>query len=63
VARRANPAADRAAQAVVIYDLHRPGSFGLPPPSVRLSGPTPPAVPAPAAGVESSPRPNPTPGG
>jgi hypothetical protein len=63
VARRANPAADRAAQAVVIYDLHRPGAFGLPPSSVRLSGPTPPAVPAPAAGVESSPRPKPTPGG
>ena len=31
VARRANPAADRAAQAVVIYDLQRPGNFGLPP--------------------------------
>lgn len=30
VARRANPAADRAAQAVVIYDLHRPGAFELP---------------------------------
>ena len=31
VARRNNPAADKAAQAVVIYDLQRPGNFGLPP--------------------------------
>ena len=30
VARRNNPAADKAAQAVVIYDLQRPGNFGLP---------------------------------
>ena len=29
IARRANPAADHAAQAVVIYDLQRPGATGL----------------------------------
>jgi tetratricopeptide (TPR) repeat protein len=29
LARRDNPAANHAAEAVVIYDLHRPGSFGL----------------------------------
>lgn len=29
VARRSNAAADHAAQAVVIYDLQRPGAFGL----------------------------------
>ncbi len=29
IARRANPAADRAAQATVIYDLRRPGTLGL----------------------------------
>jgi tetratricopeptide (TPR) repeat protein len=63
VARRANPAADRAAQAVVIYDLHRPGAFGLPPSSVRLSEATPPNVPAPAAGADAPSRPKPTPGG
>ncbi len=28
--RRRNPAADHAAEAVVIYDLQRPGAFGLP---------------------------------
>jgi hypothetical protein len=28
-ARRANPAADHAAEAVVIYDLQRPGAYGL----------------------------------
>lgn len=32
IARRNNPAADHAAQATVIYDLQRPGSFGLPAP-------------------------------
>jgi tetratricopeptide (TPR) repeat protein len=30
VARRNDPAADHAAEAVVIYDLQRPGAFGLP---------------------------------
>ncbi len=30
VARRNDPAADRAAEAVVLYDLQRPGAFGLP---------------------------------
>ena len=29
-ARRRDPAADHAAQAIVIYDLQRPGAFGLP---------------------------------
>lgn len=29
--RQRNPAADHAAEAVVIYDLQRPGAFGLPP--------------------------------
>ncbi len=33
-ARRANPAADNAAQSIVIYPLHRPGAFELPPPPV-----------------------------
>ena len=33
VARRANPAADHAAQAVVIYDLQRAGALGLAPAS------------------------------
>jgi tetratricopeptide (TPR) repeat protein len=32
-ARRRNPAADHAAQATVIYDLQRPGAFGLDPPA------------------------------
>lgn len=27
--RRNNPAADHAAEAVVIYDLQRPGAYGL----------------------------------
>ena len=31
VARRGNPAADHAAQAVVIYDLQRPGTLGIAP--------------------------------
>jgi tetratricopeptide (TPR) repeat protein len=30
IARRNDPAADRAAQATVLYDLQRPGAFGLP---------------------------------
>jgi tetratricopeptide (TPR) repeat protein len=29
IARRADPAADHAADAIVIYDLHRPGAYGL----------------------------------
>jgi len=33
IARRNDPAADRAAQATVLYDLQRPGAFGLPTPS------------------------------
>lgn len=33
IARRNNPAADHAAQAIVIYPLQRPGAFGLPSPS------------------------------
>src|SRR5207244_11380949 len=39
IARRANPAADHAAQAIVIYPLHRPGApdLGPMPGPVRLS--------------------------
>ncbi len=36
-ARRANPAADHAAEAVVIYDLQRPGAYGLPDGSPRTA--------------------------
>ncbi len=35
--RRRNPAADHAAEAVVIYELQRPGAFGLPPETVDLA--------------------------
>ncbi len=40
IARRANPAADRAAQATVIYDLRRPGAFGAgrPAPAAETAG-------------------------
>ena len=34
-ARRRDPAADHAAQAIVIYDLHRPGAFELDPGAAR----------------------------
>jgi tetratricopeptide (TPR) repeat protein len=34
IARRANPAADHAAEAIVIYDLQRPGAYGLPAPEL-----------------------------
>lgn len=35
--RRRNPAADHAAQAIVIYPLQREGAFALPPPGARLA--------------------------
>jgi hypothetical protein len=35
--RRQNPAADHAAEAVVIYDLQRAGAFGLPAQAPRLA--------------------------
>ncbi len=35
--RRRNPAADHAAQAIVIYPLQREGAFELPPPVARLA--------------------------
>ncbi len=35
IARRANPAADNAAQSIVIYPLHRVGAFELTPPILR----------------------------
>ncbi len=38
-ARRRDPAADHAAQSIVIYDLQRPGAYGLPPKSAPLAGP------------------------
>lgn len=38
IARRANPAADHAAQAIVIYDLQRPGAF--PPKPASPTGPS-----------------------
>ena len=37
LARRANPAANHAAEDVVIYDLQRPGAFGLPAAAVRTA--------------------------
>ena len=37
IARRANPAADHAAQAVVIYDLQRPGAPELPKPTTAAA--------------------------
>jgi hypothetical protein len=40
IARAADPAADHAAEAIVLYDLRRPGAFGL-------DGSAPPPVPAP----------------
>jgi tetratricopeptide (TPR) repeat protein len=43
IARRADPAADHAAQAIVIYSLQRPGAPGLEPSSAKV------AVAAPAA--------------
>ena len=36
-ARRRYPAANRAAEAVVIYDLQRPGAYGLSEPPVEAS--------------------------
>ncbi len=39
IARRANPAADHAAQAVIIYPLQRPGAPGLPAELLRASKP------------------------
>lgn len=46
IARRNDPAADRAAQATVLYDLQRPGVFGLPPaPRSNASAATLPAQP------------------
>ena len=38
IARRANPAADHAAQAIVIYSLQRAGAFGLPSARAGTSG-------------------------
>jgi tetratricopeptide (TPR) repeat protein len=37
LARRANPAANHAAEDVVVYDLQRPGAFGLPAAAVRTA--------------------------
>lgn len=37
IARRANPAADHAAQAIVIYSLQRAGAFGLEPRSAKVA--------------------------
>jgi thioredoxin-like negative regulator of GroEL len=34
IARRANPAADHAAEAIVIYDLQRPGAYWWPSPEL-----------------------------
>ncbi|HYO14861.1 MAG TPA: hypothetical protein VE685_16835, partial [Thermoanaerobaculia bacterium] len=31
IARNRNPAANHAAEAIVIYDLHRPGAYGMEP--------------------------------
>lgn len=49
IARAADPAADHAAEAIVIYDLHRPGAYELdgaePAPPAQVAGP---AVPEPA---------------
>ncbi len=42
-ARRANPAADHAAQAIVIYDLQRPGAFELPPTAPQTAQTIPPS--------------------
>jgi tetratricopeptide (TPR) repeat protein len=36
--RRHNPAADHAAEAVAIYDLQRPGAYGLRPPPGQVAG-------------------------
>lgn len=44
IARRANPAADHAAQAIVIYSLQRTGAPGLTPASAKVAS-TPPAAP------------------
>jgi tetratricopeptide (TPR) repeat protein len=37
LARRANPAANHAAEDVVVYDLQRPGTYGLPAAAVRTA--------------------------
>ncbi len=44
IARRANPAADHAAQAIVIYSLQRNGAYGLEPASAKVAS-TPPNQP------------------
>jgi tetratricopeptide (TPR) repeat protein len=44
IARRNNPAADHAAQSIVIYNLQRPGAYGMPPAgdvAVNNQAPTP----------------------
>ncbi len=38
LARRSNPAANHAAEAVVIYDLQRPGAYGMSQDSPRIAG-------------------------
>jgi tetratricopeptide (TPR) repeat protein len=62
IARRREPAADHAAQAVVIYDLQRPGAFELPgrPAVAKGDGrPAPPGPRADAAGAPGDKRPAP----
>ena len=63
IARAADPAADHAAEAIVLYDLRRAGAPGLdgaaPPAAVRAaflgpSGPSPPVPTAPAAEAPAS---------
>jgi tetratricopeptide (TPR) repeat protein len=54
VARAADPAADHAAEAIVIYDLHRPGAYeldgaGPPPAARRVAAAEAPAASDPAA--------------
>ena len=60
IARRANPAADHAAQAIVIYSLQRPGAPGLDPAAAATAA----VDPGPAnAGTASAPSPSSTAGG
>ena len=62
IARRKDPAADHAAQAVVIYDLQRPDAFELPEESAvaKDDGAAPPGPRADAAGVPGDKQPTPT---
>jgi len=53
IARRSNPAADHAAQAIVIYSLHRPGAPGLTAP--KATGPTTASNPFPSGKTIASP--------